>query len=159
MPKFKVGDEVVIRKGEALPVDPSVAKMEAASQRYTGDMDGCKGIVCAPVFEREGYAGPHPGVEKVTIAPTDYSKDGRPTGLVDVPVSRIRHTSFRRRVAEGVADVARTVVGGYSARGRSNYEASFGTDAERAEMKRTGKTLAQVRGRPEPAGFDFAGRN
>lgn len=131
MPKFRPGDEVVIRKGRALPVAKGVEKLEAASQRYAdGDLDGCKGIVVMPVHEREGYDGPHKGEDKITIAPTDYSKDGRPTGLVDVPCAQVRHTGFARRVKDAVGEAvtagARIVSRPYSQRGRDNYDRIFG---------------------------------
>jgi hypothetical protein len=118
MTRMKRGDEVKIGRGTATGTS-CPERMHNAAGAYKGDMAGAKGVVIGTEVRSTD------GVEVSTVAVTDCSKDGRPTGLVDVPTARLRHTGFRH---DGVKTAASARCFGVCAseKARDNWDRVFG---------------------------------
>jgi len=135
----KAGDRVTFRRGRT--IDQSLPGMTAV---HGGDLSGCAAMVVDDPDRRPGSASDGKEETRVHVAPTEGPNKGM---LLDVPVDKLR-----RRALGGVVDDVRhaskrivaTVCGG-SGRARRNYELAFGTDAEREERKRTGKSIEEIR--------------
>jgi len=104
MPRFKNGSDVVIRRGIA--EGKGVKNQDGTKPDiYNGDVGGARGRLLGTEIRESD------GVEMATVAVTDTARGSRAkTGLLDVPVSRLRHAGFRGLPAVA-ADGVRRIMG------------------------------------------------